>query len=120
MGVYNDFKCRHLGDYHDVCLQTDVLILGDIFQKFREVCMQVYNLDPAHFYSTPNLSWDAILITTGAKLELLQDIDQLLFFEKGNRGGINGLGDLRQFEENNKYLENFNPNEESTFGAFLT
>ena len=56
LGVYNDFKCRNLGDYHDVYLRTDVLILGDIFQKFREVCIQVYNLDPAHFYSAPNLS----------------------------------------------------------------
>ena len=119
LGVYNDFKCRNLGDYHDVYLRTDVLILGDFFQKFREACMQVYNLDPAHFYSAPNLSCDAMLITTGVKLELLQDIDQLLFFEKGIRGGINGLGALRHFEANNKYLENFNPDEESTFGAFF-
>ena len=48
LGIYNDLKCRNLGDYHDVYLRTDVLILGDIFQKFREVCMQVCNLDPAH------------------------------------------------------------------------
>ena len=56
LGVYNDFECRILGDYHDVYLGTDVLTLGDIFQKFREVYTQVYNLDPAHFYSAPNLS----------------------------------------------------------------
>ena len=61
LGVYNDFKCRNLGDYHDVYLRTDVLFLGDIFQKFREVCMQVYHLDPSHFYSAPNLSSDAML-----------------------------------------------------------
>ena len=60
-----------------------------------------------------------MLITTGVKLELLQDIDQLLCFEKGIRGGINGLGALRHFEANNKYLENFNSNEECTFGAFF-
>ena len=117
--VYNAFKCKSLGDYHDIYLQTDMFLLDDIFQKFREVCMQVYKLDPAHFYSAPNLSWDAMLITTGVKLELLQDIDQLLFFEKGIRGGINGLGALRHFEANNKYLENFNSKEESTFGAFF-
>ena len=115
-GVYNGFKSRKLGDYHDVYLRTDVLIFGDIFQKFREVCMQVYNFDPAHFYSAPKLSWDAMLITTGAKLELLQDIDQLLFFEKKIRGGINGLRALRRLEANKMYLENFNPKEESTFG----
>ena len=117
--LYNAFNCKKLGDYHDIYLRTDLFLLGDIFQKFREVCMQVYKLDPAHFYSAPNLSWDAMLITTGVKLELLQDIDQLLFFEKGIRGGINGLGALRHFEANNKYLENFNSKEQSTFGAFF-
>ena len=81
--------------------------------------MQVYRLDPAHFYSAPNLSWDAMLITTGVKMELLQDIDQLLFFEKAIRGGINGLGALRHFEANNKYLDNFNPEKDVTFGAFF-
>ena len=60
-----------------------------------------------------------MLITTGVKSELLKDIDQLLLFEKGIRDGINGLGSLRRFEANNKYLENFNSKEESTFGAFL-
>ena len=81
--------------------------------------MQVYNLDPALSYSAPNLSWDAMVFTTGVKLELLQDIDELLLFGKGIWGGINGLGAFRHFEANNKYLENFNPNEESTFGAFF-
>ena len=76
-------------------------------------------MDPTHFHSAPNLSWDAMLITTGVKLELLQDIDQLLFFEKGIRGGINGLGALHHFEANDKHLENFNSNEESTFGDFF-
>ena len=117
--VYNAFNCKNLGDYHDIYLRTDAFLLGDIFQKLREVCMQLYKLGPAHFYSAPNLSWDAMLITTGVKLELLQDIDQLSFFEKGNRGGINGFGALRQFEENNTYLENFNSKDESTFGAFF-
>ena len=60
-----------------------------------------------------------MLITTGVKLELLQDIDQLLFFERGIRGGINGLGALRHFEANNKYLEFLNSKEEFTFGAFF-
>lgn len=117
--IYNAFNCNNLGDYHDVYLRTDVFILADIFQKFREVCLDVYKLDPVHFYSAPNLSWDAMLITTGVKLELLQDIDQLLFFEKSIRGGINGLGALRYFEANNKYLDTFDPQKEATFGAFF-
>ena len=119
MEVYKAFNCKNLGDYQNIYLRTDVFLLGDNFQKFREVCMQVYKLDPAHFYSAPNLNWDAMLITTGKKLELLQDIDQLLFFEKGIRGGINVLSALRHFEAKNKYLENLNSKEESTFGAFF-
>ena len=117
--MYNAFHCQNLGDYHDIYLKSDVFILADIFQKFREVCMQVYKLDPAHFYSAPNLSWDAILITAGVKMELMQDIDQLLFFEKAIRGGINGLGPLKHFEANNKYLDNFNPEKDVTFRAFF-
>ena len=56
LGVYNAFKCNNLGDYHDIYLRTDVFLLADIFQKFREVCMQVYKMDPAHSYSAPNLN----------------------------------------------------------------
>ena len=81
--------------------------------------MQVYKLDPAHFYSAPNLNWNAMLITTGVKLELLQDIDQLLFFGKGICGRNIGLGAFRHLKANSKYLENVNSNKESTFGAFF-
>ena len=76
--MYIAFHCQNLGDCHDIYLKSDVFNLTDNFQKFREVCMQVHRLDPA-FYSAPNLSWDAMLITTGVKMELLQDIDRLLF-----------------------------------------
>ena len=81
--------------------------------------MQVYKLDAARFYSARNLIWAAILTTTGVKMELMQDIDQLLFFERAIPGGINGLGALRHFEANNKYQDIFNPNKDVTFGAFF-
>lgn len=116
--VYNLFQCGNLGDYHDVYLKTDVLILTDVFEKFRQVCMEVYQLDPVHFFSAPNLSWDAMLITTRVKLGLLDDIDMLLFFEKGIRGGINGIGELRHFEANNKDMESFDRTKASVYGAF--
>ena len=83
----------------------------------RSVCKSITWTQ--HFHSAPNLSKDIMLINTGLKLELLQDIDQLLFFENGSRGGINGLGALHYFDAYNKYLENFNPNEDSTFGALF-
>ena len=82
--IYTLFGCRNLGDYHDVYLRTDVLILADAFEKVRQVCMKVYKLDSVPF-SAPNLSWDAMLITNRVDLGLLSDIDKLLFFERGIR-----------------------------------
>ena len=119
LGVYNAFRCKKLQEYHYIYLRTDVFLLADIFQKLREVFMPVYKLDPAHFHSAPNLSCGAMLITTDIKLEVLQDIDQLPFFEKAVRVGCNGLGDLRPFEANSKHLENFNSIEDSTLGVFF-
>ena len=119
LDLYNSFQCRSLGDYHDIYLKTDVLLLADVFQLFRQVCIKVYSLDPAHFFSAPNLSWEAMLITTRATLGLLTDIDMLLFFEKGIRGGINGIGELRHFVANNKDLDSFDVSQPSVYGAFF-
>ena len=77
--IYNLFQCQCLGDYHDIYLKIDVFILVDAFQLFRKVCIEVLSLDPAHFFSAPNLSWEAMLITTRATLGLLSDVDMLLF-----------------------------------------
>ena len=117
--VYRDFSCNNLGDYHDIYLKTDVLILADIFEKFRSVCLSVYKLDPTHFYSAPNLSWEAMLISTNVKLGLLEDIDMLLFFRTGYPWRYNGVGELRHFKASNPYLESFDGNETTTFGAFF-
>ena len=117
--IYTLFGCRNLGDYHDVYLRTDVLILADVFEKFRQVCMEVYKLDPVHFFSAPNLSWDAMLITTRVDLGLFSDIDMLLFFERGVRGGINGIGELRHFRADNRYLEVFDESKANVYGAFF-
>ena len=117
--IYTLFGCRKLGDYHDVYLRTDVLILADVFEKFRQVCMKVYKLDPVHFFSAPNLSWDAMLITTRVDLGLLSDIDMLLFFERGIRGGINGIGELRHFRANNRDLDVFDESKANVYGAFF-
>ena len=119
VSIYNAFSCKTLGDYHDVYLQTDVLLLVDIFENFRRVCIKVYKLDPAHFFSAPNLSWDAMLISTEAKLGLLDDIDKLLFFERAIRGGVNGIGEVRHFTANNPLLSSFSSRETTTFGAFF-
>ena len=88
--IYHLFSCTTFGEYHDSYLTLDVYLLADIFEKFRNVCMSVYELDPVHFFSAPNLSWEAMLITTKVEIELLPDIDMLLFCENAIRGGING------------------------------
>ena len=116
---YTLFGCRNLGDYHDVYLRTDVLILADVFEKFRQVCMRVYKLDPVHFFSAPNLSWDAMPFTTRVDSGLLSDIDMLWFFERGIRGGIDGIGELRHFRANNRDLDVFDESKANVYGAFF-
>lgn len=64
-------------------LQTDVLLLASVFEKFRQSCMTIYGLDPAHYYTTPGFSWDAMLKYTKVEIELLTDVDMLLFVERG-------------------------------------
>ena len=104
MQIYELLDCNDFGDYHEAYLKIDVFILADVFEKFRDVCMKVYQLDPADFYSASNFSWDAMLITPKVKIELFDDIDKLLFCEKAIRGGLNGVGSLRFFKADNKYF----------------
>ena len=75
---------------HNLCVATDSAQLADVFENFRKVCQEKYGLDPAHYYSAPGLSWDALLKKTGVELELLADLDMHLFIERGMRGTIFG------------------------------
>ena len=84
--VWNTFKIKNLGEYHDLYVQSDTLLLSDVFETFRKTCIKEYELDPAYFVSTPGLSWEACLKLTKVKLELLTDLDMLLMFEIGIRG----------------------------------
>ena len=79
---------KNLGEYHDLYVQSNTLLLADVFENLRDKCIEIYELDPAHFLSAPGLAWQACLKKTGVKLELLTDIDMLLMIEKGIRGGI--------------------------------
>ena len=103
--IYTLFGCRNLGDYHDVYLWTDALILADVFERLRKVCMKVYQPNPVHFFSAPNLSCDAMLNTPRVYLGLLSDIDMLLFFERRLRGCSNGIGELSHFRANNRAFD---------------
>ena len=116
--VWSTFKIRDLGEYHDLYLRTDVLLLADVFESFRGTCQTNYGLDPCHYYSAPGLSWDALLRMTGVNLDLIADLDQQLFIEKGMRGGISTITH-RHAVANNKYMKDYNPEEESTYLMYL-
>ena len=84
--VWKEFRMKSMRDYHDLYLKTDVLLLADAFEEFRKVCLDNYKLDPAWYYTSPGLAWDAMLKLTNVKLELLTDPNMYLMVEKGIRG----------------------------------
>ena len=114
--VWNAFKIRNLGEYHDLYLKTDVLLLADVFQNFRESCLNYYKLDPCHYMTSPGLSWDAMLKMTKISLELISDIDMQLFIEKGLRGGISYIA--HRHAKANKYMQDYN-GEENSYSMYL-
>ena len=81
--VWKTFKIKTMGEYHDLYLESNMLLLADVFENFRKTCMQYYKLDPCHYFTSPGLSWDAMLKMTNIKLELMTDIDMFQFIEKG-------------------------------------
>lgn len=112
--VWNVFECKTLKDYTKIYLESDVLLLADIFENFRNICLKIYSLDPAHYFTAPSLSWDAMLKFTGVELELLTDIDQLHFIKKGIRGGMCQCV-RRKSIANNQFLPNFDSTKNQTY-----
>ena len=86
--VFEEFRLKNLGDYHNLYVQKNTLLLADVFENFKNKCIEIYKLDPAHFFSAPGLAWQACLKKTAVELELLNDIDMLLMVGKGIRGRI--------------------------------
>ena len=101
--VWEPFEMKNLEDYHNLYNQVDVLLLADVFENFRDICIKNYKLDPAHYYTAPGLAWDAALKVTKVELELLSDIYMLLMVEKGIRGGVSMISN-RYGKANNKYM----------------
>ena len=117
--VWNTFKMKTFKDYHKLYNETDVLLLADVFENFRNLCLKIYGLDPVYYYTAPGLAWDACLKMTNINLELLSDPNMLLMFEKGIRGGISIISN-RYGEANNKYMGNrFNKNKLSKYLMYL-
>ena len=116
--VWNTFIIKTLGDYHDLYLISDVLLLTDVFENFRKTCMQYYKLDPCHYFTSPGLSWDAMLKMTNIKLELMTDIDMFQFIEKGMHGGVSYIAN-RYGNANNKYMKEYDEKAPSKYIMYL-
>ena len=117
--VWYTFKMKTFKDYHELYNETDVLLLADVFENFRDLCLKIYGLDPVYYFTAPGLAWDACLKMTNINLELLNDSDMLLMFEKGIRGGISMISN-RYGEANNKYMGNsFNRNKLKKYLMYL-
>ena len=116
--VWNKFSLKNMGDYHNLYLKSDILLLADVFEDFRNTCLEYYKLDPCHYFTSPGLSWDAMLKMTNIKLELMTDIDMFQFIEKGLRGGISYIAN-RYSKANNKYMKEYYENKPSKYIMYL-
>ena len=105
-------------EYHDLYLETDVILLADVFENFREICMKHYGLDPAHYYTAPGLAYDAALKVSNIKLDLITDPNMLLMIEKGIRGGLT-MASQRYARANNPYVQDFDPSKPTNYLMYL-
>ena len=116
--VFKGFKLENFRDYHDLYVQSDILLLADMFENFRGMCIKEYELDPAHFLSLPGLAWQACLKKTNIELELSTNYDMLLMVEERMRGGI--CHSIHRYAKaNNKYVKNYNKDEELSYIQYL-
>ena len=116
--VWEAFEIKNLGEYHDLYVQCDTLLLADVFENFREKCIEIYELDPAYFVSAPGLAWQACLKTTGVRLELLTNYHMFMMVEEGIRGGI-CQAIYRYARANNKHMNNYDKRKITSYLTYL-
>ena len=116
--VWKTFNINTMGEYHDLYLKSDVLLLADVFESFRKTCLQYYKLDPCYYFTSPGLSWDVTLKMTNIKLELMTDVNVFQFIEKGMPGGVSYIAN-RYGKANNKYMNKYNEKAPSKYIMYL-
>ena len=107
--VFKTFDNKNLGDYHDLYVQSDVLLLADVFKNFKNQCLKAFDLDPANFLTLPSLAWQAYLTVPNVQLDLITNSEMLLMIEEAVRGGITQVI-TKSSEANNKYMQNYDQN----------
>ena len=112
--VCKDFKIKNLGEYLDLYVQSNALFLAEVFENFRNMCLEIYELDPSNFFIAPGLAWEAAFKKSKVKLDLLSDINMLLMVEKGIRREIFHFI-YRYAIANNKYVKSYDKNKESSY-----
>jgi hypothetical protein len=116
--IFATAKCKNFKDYHDYYMRSDVLLLADVFEEFRSMCLCNYGLDPVHYLTLPSFAWSAMLKQTGIELRLITDIDQEQFISNSIRGGISVISH-RYAAGNNAYLEEYDPSKETSYIMYL-
>ncbi|XP_068738994.1 uncharacterized protein [Montipora capricornis] len=116
--VWDTFSLKNMGEYHDLYIKSDILLLADVFENFRKTCLEYYKLDPCHYFTSPGLSWDAMLKMTKMQLQLMTDIDMFQFIEKGMRGGTSYIAN-RYGATNNKYMKTYDEKAPSKYIMYL-
>ena len=116
--VFEELGLKSKGDYHDLFVQSDTLLLADLFENYRNKFIEIYELNPPHLLSAPGLAWQACLKKTGVKSELLTDTDMLLMVEKRISSGV-CHAIHRYTKENNKYMKNYDKNTTASYLMYL-
>lgn len=116
--VWREFNIQNMGEYTELYVKTDVLLLADVLQAFRSKCYETYGLDMAWYFTAPGLSWDAMLKHTQVQIELLTDYDMLMFVEKGIRGGVSQCSH-RYAKANNEYMAEYTAEERKSYLLYL-
>lgn len=112
--VWQEFNMKTLGQYHDLYLTLDTTLLCDVFEQFRLTCFNAYGLDALHCYTSPGLTWQAMLKKTKVNIELMTDSNMFLMIQSGIRGGITQAIN-RNCTANNKYLKDYDSTKPSVY-----